>query len=606
MWTGRAAKERNRGLWECLREDIRQLQRDYQILLGYFSAHVEGWDGSTEVIGAPAFINAAMSPMLHEHLTRMCLDEDGRHSVASDHNRLVLEFGGHIPHQRHVGTQKKLLTEPEIDRIKEQLEARPAKEHGEVVERVRNVAEKGRGKIEPTTGQPVLKRRQEVPCDAWEYESGYADETALIHWNMVCQRSWYQPTYRGAFVAGSLISVPCLGFASNFVGRRPLLRFALAVLLSSGVVTTEASTLEFFLFWRAVTSAAASALEVISFVVLFESTPPGPREAFCALAICYPTVLAPVYVALAAQATRNWRYLHVALLLPALLLVLPVAVTGESPHWLMTHGFTKRAREVAVWAAELNNEDVDVVKGRMDRLEKIIHSPEFQPPAASFYLSRGMLSHLLVVCGSWWLLFVAYYHGSLDLFAPSIPAVKWIILSGNVPAMTFAYYAAKHHGRVRPLEGSLLVAALLVGCEAAFQFLGQPLPPELAFLWRVLLLNVAYVLLCVHTVAAFPTKVRIVVFCLAYLSGRVGSLSSELVRLFENQLRGNLRALPLGMVAIGLGIFALLLGTLSETDLYRLLEKPSRTSEKQRGPAAYRRVIEGCFRSVRVSRMRTS
>lgn len=216
-----------------------------------------------------------------------------------------------------------------------------------------------------------------------------------------------------------------------------------------------------------------------------------------------------------------------------------------------------------------------------------------------------MLSHLLVVCGCWWLVFVTYYHGNLDLFAPSIPAVKWIILSGNVPAMTFAYYVTKHHGRVRPLEGCLLATALLVGCEAGFQFVGQPLPPELAFLWRVLLLNVAYVLLCAHTVAAFPTKVRMVSFCLAYLSGRLGCLSSELVRLFENQLRGELRALPLGMVALGLGIFALLLGTLSERDLDRLLDSTSGTSQKQRGARASRRDIERGPKSVRASALPT-
>ncbi|XP_077547580.1 solute carrier family 22 member 7-like [Haemaphysalis longicornis] len=459
---------------------------------------------------------------------------------------------------------------------------------------------------EPVERAPILKRREEVPCDAWEFDSGYAGETVLMHWNLVCQRSWYQPAYRGAFVAGSIISVPCVGFASDFFGRKPLLRFALGGLLASGIVTSVAATLDFFILWRVVTSAAATTLEVVSYIVLFESTPPGPREAYCALAVSYPTMLAPVYVALAAQATRHWRYLHAALLLPAVVLVLLLAATRESPHWLMTHGFTDRARDVAVWAAKLNKEDVDVVKGRMDRLEKIIHSPEFHAPAASFYRSRGVLSQLLVVCGCWWLVFVTYYHGSLDLFAPSTPAVKWIILSGNVPAMTFAYYVTKHHGRVRLLEGSLLATALLVGCEAAFRFLGQPLPPELAFLWRVLLLNVAYVLLCVHTVANFPTKVRIVAFCLAYLSGRLGSLCSELVRLFENQLREDLRALPLAMVALGLGIFALLLGTPSERDLCRPSDRASRTTQKQRRSAAYRRDIERGLASASVSTMPTS
>ncbi|KAH7971434.1 hypothetical protein HPB49_024060 [Dermacentor silvarum] len=340
------------------------------------------------------------------------------------------------------------------------------------------------------------------------------------------------------------------------------------------------------------------ASHVVSFVLLFESTPTGPREPFCALAICWPSVLAPVFVATVAYAAFSWRVIHASLVVPALLLVWTVYVTEESPHWLIVNHRFREARRVALWAAVLNDEDPDIVIERLEKVKEMLASSPTAVSLAdsdgvgaanavrkaehatgmckaathsSYFRSRAMLAHCFVVFGCWFMVNVNYYYRSLEV--PQVNLIKWIVIACNMPAMTIAYFIIKHHGRLTPLVVFLVAASVLLLFNTMSRFLGLNFPPQLAIMWRILLLNIAYVLLCVHTVSLFPTQVRSVAFSWAYTFGRLGAIAAEAFRVVEAGLRYDLGALPMGVAAVNLLVFSLLLLTLSDKKLLDIVTR---------------------------------
>ncbi|KAH9384518.1 hypothetical protein HPB48_026526 [Haemaphysalis longicornis] len=168
-------------------------------------------------------------------------------------------------------------------------------------------------------------------------------------------------------MVGGTASVPMVGLNSHLVGRRPLLAACVALQLASGTVTSLAPRALAFIVERFFAAAAPSILEVVAFVLLFESTQPAPRVAFCALAIGWPLVLAQLYIGLAGLLKLSWRLQHVALLVPSLALVAGLHATQESSHWLQVHGRFQEARAVALWAARFNDGEEDLVRRRLNR-----------------------------------------------------------------------------------------------------------------------------------------------------------------------------------------------------------------------------------------------
>ncbi|XP_077560850.1 solute carrier family 22 member 20-like [Haemaphysalis longicornis] len=396
-----------------------------------------------------------------------------------------------------------------------------------------------------------------------------------MRWDMVCGRRWYEQLYRSAYMVGSAVSVPPVALCSHQVGRQPMLRGCVLVLLASGLVAAAAPTALVFIVARFFAAAAANALEVVSFVLLFESTPPAPRVAFCALAICWPMVLAPLYMALAGLLVLDWRLYHMALLVPSLVLVAGLHATQESSHWLLVHGRFAEARGVALCAARVNDEDEDVVEARLKRVQEALSTPRSsQRSLCGLYLSRVMLSHCVVFCGCWFLLHVAWHYGLLAQFEAE---TKWAIVVGNVPVMGIAYLAVMHFGRLRPLVLALLALALILAYQAAALFAGRFSSPSGPRLWRRLLVNAAYMMLNVHTVATFPTEVRIAAYSCAFLCGRLGALASALgasVQLVEKALPERFRYVPLSVTAFLLASFALLLLTQTGKGFDELVAKP--------------------------------
>ncbi|XP_077494327.1 solute carrier family 22 member 7-like [Amblyomma americanum] len=413
----------------------------------------------------------------------------------------------------------------------------------------------------------------EVPCESFSYAPGTPGRNAVARWDLVCNKSWYQTAVMAAYRGASAVVVPCAGVASDMLGRRPVLLLALVVLVGSGVATCLAASAEWYLVLRSLSAAAGSAMEVISFILLFESTQPGPRSPFCALAVCWPTVLAPIYVGSVAFLAQEWSTFNAALLLPSVLLLVTACLVDESPHWLLASLRFDDAERVALYAARFNDEDTERVHQRIEniRLAAALNTPGSAAAAlvqiakrslGASLLTGGMGPRFLVFCTAWFSLYLAYYTGwatDTRTFSRQFELAKWVVVTGNTPAMAVAYFVVKHHNRVSALVLFMSTVAILLAVQSAVAALGMNFPLAVAAIWKKLLLNIAYVVLCVHTVDAFPTQIRSVGYSGAYTCGRLGATAASGLKRIAEKLPGNIKTLPLAMSSVALAASALLL-----------------------------------------------
>ncbi|KAH7933101.1 hypothetical protein HPB49_008201 [Dermacentor silvarum] len=403
----------------------------------------------------------------------------------------------------------------------------------------------------------------------------------------------------------SVLAIPCVGIASDIFGRRLVLLTTLAVVIGSGVATCLASSLVAYGILRCISSAACSAIEVTSFILLFESTQPGPRGPYCALAICWPTLLAPIYVAGLAILSKGWVIFNLLILLPSAFLLVTACLVEESPHWLLVSLRFEDAERVALYAARFNDEDTDRVRMRIDTIR---HAAMLKRPpgrAASFleatkrslaatFMFGGLARRSFVLSVAWFTLYLVNYGGvATDDKSVShhYELAKWLVVAGNAPAMAVAYFLVKFYDRLATTVMVMSTVSIALAVQSALVAFDLSLPLAVLIMWMKLLLNITYVVLCVHTVEMFPTevrkvnrtllfirlheclnrdsgftlnKVRSVGFSGAYMWGRLGATSASALKEIEDQLIGSFKALPLALSALALAVASLFLVTLGD------------------------------------------
>ncbi|KAH7934021.1 hypothetical protein HPB49_020485 [Dermacentor silvarum] len=401
------------------------------------------------------------------------------------------------------------------------------------------------------------------------------------------------------FMIGGAVAVPTLGLTADAVGRRPVLIGAVLLLLLSGTGACLSKSLAGFAALRFVSAASSGALDVTStvciqaifgaekscdldlLVLLFESTPSGPRATFMAASVSLATALSPVFVVAVREMSSTWRMMHAMLLVPALLLTFLVCIIEESPHWCLYNNMFDDAERIAMWAARLNLEDPDLVRDRLDRIRK---DAESHGDGAAFRSARllryitsvHMRSRCFALFGCWFFVYIAYYARDYENLAPwiaiyvtflgmsantgrdsqaELQAAEWFVVTGNFPAMAAAYSVTRRHSGLRSVVPLLAACSMMSALQSALVAIGGRSLLLMTYCSSVLILNVAYVALVVHTVDAFPTPVRSLGYSGAFMSGRIGAMMGALFREFES-MPLPVSMMPTAVTSLGLLAFA--------------------------------------------------
>ncbi|KAH7933867.1 hypothetical protein HPB49_018567 [Dermacentor silvarum] len=405
-------------------------------------------------------------------------------------------------------------------------------------------------------------RAVEVPCEHWSYNMTSNGHTVVEEWDLVCDRVWLLELARAIFLCGRVVCVPLMGLASDRYGRRPVLHASVAVLYCSCVAQCFTSTLSTYVGLGFLLSASSSVLELTTSILLFESTPPGAREEFVALASSVPMVLGPVYHSLVASVAGHWRILHLTVAAPSLLLIIVVYLTGESLDWLIASGKFEDAERAALWAAELNHEEPEGVKERLTVITTglaLLGERPARPGWLSFSaLFSGPRRYVyFATFGCWFTTNVGYFSLPFEPAGLQLHELRWTAFAINMLGMASSYFITKSCGYRCPLVMLSLMCAATVAAQLFMTSYDLMVPLAWAFMLSYVLFNMSYVFLWIHTVEIFPTRMRSMGFSFAYTCGSLGAVMAALVKHMERQLPIHLKPIPRGLTAAAIAGFYL-------------------------------------------------
>ncbi|XP_075530020.1 organic anion transporter 3-like [Dermacentor variabilis] len=387
-----------------------------------------------------------------------------------------------------------------------------------------------------------MPRTAEVPCKHWTYNMTSSGYTIVEEWDLVCDRMWLLVFARAIFMCGRVVCVPLMGLACDRYGRRPVLHASVAVLYCSCVAQCFTSTLSTYVGLGLLQSASSSVVELTTSILLFESTPLRTREEFVALAASVPIVLAPVYYKVVSSLAGYWRILHLAVAAPSVLLIIVVYLTGESLDWLIANGKFEDAERAALWAAELNHEEPEVVKERLAEIMAGLAGLAERPPRPGRFGFCALFSgprryEYFITFGCWFTMHVAYFSLPVDQVGQQLHEHTWTPLCLNVLGMSSTYFITKSCGFRGPLVMLSLLCAAMVAAQLVMTDYGLMVPLSWAFTLSFVAFHMSYVFLCIHTVDIFQTRMRSMGFSFAFMCGSLGAVMGALVKYMERAMR---------------------------------------------------------------------
>ncbi|XP_072140791.1 organic anion transporter 3-like [Dermacentor andersoni] len=405
-----------------------------------------------------------------------------------------------------------------------------------------------------------MPRAAEVPCKHWTYNMTSSGYTVVEEWDLVCDRIWILGLARAILLCGRAVCVPLMGLACDRYGRRPVLHASVAVLYCSCVAQCFTSTLSIYVGLGLLQSASSSVLELTTSILLFESTPLRTREGFVALAASVPMMLAPVYYKAVSSLAGYWRILHLAVAAPSVLLIIFVYLTGESLDWLIASGKLEDAERAALWAAELNHEEPEVVKKRLAGITAGLAGLAERPLRPGKFGFCALFSgprryEHFITFGCWFTVHVAYFSLPVDQVGQQLHEHTWTPLCLNMLGMSSTYFITKSCGYRGPLVVLSLLCAATVAAQLVMTTYGLMVPLAWAFRLSYVVFHMSYVFLCIHTVEIFQTRMRSMGFSFAFMCGSLGAVMGAFVKYMERVLPLHLKLIPRGLIAVAIASF---------------------------------------------------
>ncbi|XP_064476738.1 organic anion transporter 3-like [Ornithodoros turicata] len=371
--------------------------------------------------------------------------------------------------------------------------------------------------------------RTEVPCTAWEYET--TQRTIISTWDLVCNREWLLTYASVVYMIGAVIAVPTMGLAADQIGRRPVTCMAVSILLLIGPGTCFATNFHFFVCVRCGVSGCVSTIFVIILILLFEVTSHNQRVLYVVIAATFGHVITSILLNVLGHLHMRWRALQFTIMVISILLVCTFYCIEESPRWLLTTWKFKRGEEAVLWAAKMNGEHLETVRYNYWKLkQKLMNKEDFEAAKMSptLLFSNPILRRRCGFLYACWFAVMFAFYGLIvsDIGEPEQWAI-FVTMFSPAPLNTIAYFAINTVGR----KIVYIVCLGLLGCSSAALMTSytSPFISNVFFVVAKGAVDVALVVNFIYTSELFPTVLRSIGVCCAYLCGRVGAATASAV-----------------------------------------------------------------------------
>ncbi|XP_030376321.1 organic cation transporter protein [Scaptodrosophila lebanonensis] len=167
------------------------------------------------------------------------------------------------------------------------------------------------------------------------YEYAHPESTFVADWELTCDRSIQRTSAQVAISLGKFCGSFSFGILADKFGRKTAFTLGAAFFLVGSFFCTFSPWYSLFLIGRFTLGAASSGLFYPAFTMIVENICLKHRSWMSiAFSASYPVGM--ILLAIAGYLIQPWRYLQLALSIPALLLILNCYLMDESPRWLIT------------------------------------------------------------------------------------------------------------------------------------------------------------------------------------------------------------------------------------------------------------------------------
>ncbi|CAH2084667.1 unnamed protein product [Euphydryas editha] len=203
------------------------------------------------------------------------------------------------------------------------------------------------------------------PCENPQYDQSSIVNSVTSTWNLICDKNMLASLAQSILQVGILVGSIIYGHVSDRYGRK----FASLLSLASQVVFVPLSSLSselwMFIVLRFFIGTATGGTILCCYIIIVELGGKSFRPYLTGF-IEIPYILGYITLPIIAYYIRDWRQLQMVTSLPWIFVIFYYFLIPESPRWLITMGYNKKAVEVLTHMAKKNNMPTDNIKELVD------------------------------------------------------------------------------------------------------------------------------------------------------------------------------------------------------------------------------------------------
>jgi len=407
---------------------------------------------------------------------------------------------------------------------------------------------------------------ESVPCsEGWIFDKSTFGSSAVMDWELVCEKKGMRATAQAVFMAGVLIGSYFFGWLSDKLGRKVSFFISVVVQAVFGILSGLVPDYWAFIILRCIVGATTSGVFLVAYVLAMEMV--GPKYRVIAGTLCqyYYTFGYIVMAGIAYFLNDNWQLLQIALTLPCVFFVSYWWIVPESVRWQIAEGKYEEAKEQIFKVAKENKVDLD--REKVDQMiattvkEKEKENSAEKASALDLLRHKRLFLRTANLCFLWMVNSGTYY--GLALSASNLggnPYYNYLISAAvEIPAYAFNLLVLNHPrvGRRLALSGCMLFAGIVLTITIFIDKSQTSLLVTLSMLGKLAITS-SYGTVYIFSAELYPTVVRNVGMGASSMSARIGGILCPYI----NMLSDFWTPLPLiiyGALAFTGGILSLLL-----------------------------------------------
>ncbi|KAM5228758.1 solute carrier family 22 member 1-like [Ctenodactylus gundi] len=343
------------------------------------------------------------------------------------------------------------------------------------------------------------------PCQhGWVYDT--PGSSIVTEFNLVCTDAWKVDLFQSCVNLGFFLGSLGIGYIADRFGRKLCLLWTVLVTAVSGVLMAVAPDYTSMLLFRLVQGMVSKGTWMAGYTLITEFVGSGYRRT---VAILYQVAFTVGLVGLSgvAYAIQHWRWLQLAVSLPAFFFLLYYWCIPESPRWLLSQKRSSQAVKIMEHIAQKNGKlppaDLKMLSVEEDNKEKL--SPLF----TDLFRSPTLRKHTFVLMYLWFACSVLYQGLIMHMGATGENRFLDFFYSSlmEFPAALVILLTIDRVGRIYPMAASYLVAG-------AACFLMIFIPQNLHWLQVILAcagrmgITIVLQMICLVNAELYPTFIR--------------------------------------------------------------------------------------------------